>query len=335
MNMMPTQIRPGLDQPVTAVSCACWRWTPSRAPSPAIPARRSGLAEVAAVLWRRYLRHNPAQSGLARPRPLRAVERPCLDAALRTAAPDRLRPADRRIEALPSACIPRRRAIPNTASRPACETTTGPLGQGFANAVGMAIAEKTLAAQFNRPGHTIVDHRTFVVVGDGCLMEGISHEAASLAGRLGLGKLVALYDDNGISIDGKVAEWFPDDTPKRFEAYGWHVVRDVDGHDAERDRCRARRRDRRDREAEPHLLQDRDRPRRADQAGSSRHARRAARRRGRSPACAPNWRGLTPPSTSRPRSPRPGTRAVRAARLEADWNDRFERYRAAYPDLAD
>jgi transketolase len=95
----------------------------------------------------------------------------------------------------------------------------------------MAIAEKTLAAQFNRPGLTIVDHRTFVIVGDGCLMEGISHEVASLAGRLGLGKLVAIYDDNGISIDGKVSEWFVDDTPKRFEAYGWHVVRDVDGHD--------------------------------------------------------------------------------------------------------
>ena len=111
------------------------------------------------------------------------------------------------------------------------ETTTGPLGQGLANAVGMALAEKILAATFNRPGHEVVDHRTWVFLGDGCLMEGISHEACSLAGTLELGKLTCFYDDNGISIDGKVHGWFTDDTPKRFEAYGWHVVRDVDGHD--------------------------------------------------------------------------------------------------------
>jgi transketolase len=111
------------------------------------------------------------------------------------------------------------------------ETTTGPLGQGLANAVGMALAEKHLAGQFNRPGHEIVDHRTWVFLGDGCLMEGVSHEACSLAGTLKLGKLVAFYDDNGISIDGEVHGWFTDDTPKRFEAYGWHVVPNVDGHD--------------------------------------------------------------------------------------------------------
>ncbi len=116
---------------------------------------------------------------------------------------------------------------------PGVETTTGPLGQGITNAVGMALAERTLAAQFNRPGHDIVDHYTWVFLGDGCMMEGISHEACSLAGVWGLGKLIAFWDDNGISIDGHTEGWFRDDTPKRFEAYGWHVIRDVDGHDPE------------------------------------------------------------------------------------------------------
>jgi transketolase len=115
---------------------------------------------------------------------------------------------------------------------PGVETTTGPLGQGFANAIGMALAERTLAAQFNRPGFEIIDHRTYAFVGDGCLMEGVSHEAASLAGRLGLSKLVVLYDDNGISIDGRVDEWFADDTAARFRAYGWRVETVADGHDA-------------------------------------------------------------------------------------------------------
>ncbi|MCW9078598.1 MAG: transketolase [Gammaproteobacteria bacterium] len=114
---------------------------------------------------------------------------------------------------------------------PGVETTTGPLGQGITNAVGMAVAERALAAEFNKDGHTIVDHNTYAFMGDGCLMEGISHEACSLAGTLGLGKLIAFWDDNGISIDGHVEGWFTDDTPKRFEAYGWHVIPDVDGHD--------------------------------------------------------------------------------------------------------
>src|SRR6202021_2038050 len=120
---------------------------------------------------------------------------------------------------------------PERGITPGVETTTGPLGQGFANGVGMALSEQLLAAEFNRPGHTIVDHRTWVFVGDGCLMEGISHEACSLAGTLGLSKLIAIYDDNGISIDGHVKHWFTDDTPKRFEAYGWRVLRAIDGHD--------------------------------------------------------------------------------------------------------
>src|SRR4051812_5642254 len=113
------------------------------------------------------------------------------------------------------------------------ETTTGPLGQGIANGVGMAVAEKILAAQFNRDGHTVVDHHTYVFLGDGCMMEGVSHEACSLAGTLGLGKLIAFYDDNGISIDGHVEGWFTDNTAKRFEAYGWHVIPGIDGHNAD------------------------------------------------------------------------------------------------------
>ena len=120
---------------------------------------------------------------------------------------------------------------------PGVETTTGPLGQGIANAVGMAIAEKTLAAQFNKPGFNVVDHNTYVFMGDGCMMEGISHEVCSLAGTLGLGKLIVFYDDNGISIDGEVEGWFSDDTPKRFESYGWHVIPNVDGHDSEQIRA--------------------------------------------------------------------------------------------------
>jgi transketolase len=122
---------------------------------------------------------------------------------------------------------------PEVGVTPGVETTTGPLGQGLANAVGMALAERLLAAHFNRPGHAIVDHHTYAFIGDGCLMEGISHEACSLAGTLGLGKLIVLYDDNGISIDGPTRGWFTDDTPRRFEAYGWHVVPHVDGHDVD------------------------------------------------------------------------------------------------------
>ena len=122
------------------------------------------------------------------------------------------------------------------------ETTTGPLGQGLANAVGMALSERTLAATFNKPDATIVDHYTYVFLGDGCLMEGISHEACSFAGTQKLGKLVGFYDDNGISIDGATSGWFTDDTPKRFEAYGWHVVPNVDGHDPDAIRSRRSKR---------------------------------------------------------------------------------------------
>ncbi|MDE3117215.1 MAG: transketolase, partial [Pseudomonadota bacterium] len=194
------------------------------------PGAPMGLAEVASVLWRRHLKHNPANPNW----PDR--DRFVLSNGHASALLYSLLHLTG--YAFPLEELKRFRRFgsktpghPEHGMTPGVETTTGPLGQGFANAVGMAIAEKTLAAQFNRPGHAIVDHRTFVILGDGCMMEGISHEAASLAGSLGLGKLIALYDDNGISIDGNVSEWFPDDTPKRFEAYGWQVIREVDGHD--------------------------------------------------------------------------------------------------------
>jgi transketolase len=193
------------------------------------PGAPMGMAEIAAVLWRGHLKHNPTNPHWAnRDRFILSNGHGSmlLYALLHLTGYD-----------LPISEIKNFRQLhsktpghPENGVTPGVETTTGPLGQGLANAVGFAIAEKTLAAQFNRPGHEIVDHRTWVFVGDGCLMEGISHEACSLAGRIGLPKLTVLYDDNGISIDGKVQEWFADDTPARFEAYGWHVVRAVDGH---------------------------------------------------------------------------------------------------------
>ncbi len=160
------------------------------------------------------------------------------------------------------------------------ETTTGPLGQGVANAVGMALAERSLAAAFNRPGHNIIDHHTYVFLGDGCMMEGISHEVASFAGVQKLGKLILVYDDNGISIDGKVVGWFGDNTPKRFEAYGWHVLAGVDRSGQRRHCGRLGRSAGGDCAPVVDMRQDRDRLGSAEQAGHSFHARRSSRRRG-------------------------------------------------------
>ena len=173
-------------------------------------------------------------------------------------------------------------AIPSTSPAGPVETTTGPLGQGITNAVGMAMAEKMLAAQFNRPGHDIVDHKTWVFLGDGCLMEGISHEACSLAGTLKLGKLICFYDDNNISIDGEVDAWFTDDTAKRFEAYGWQVIDNVDGHDSAAIAAAIEQGVADERAPNADLLQDDHRLRRAEQAGHGGDPRRAAGRRGSS-----------------------------------------------------
>jgi transketolase len=194
------------------------------------PGLPMGMAEISEVLWRRFLKHNPADPHW--PDRDRFVlsnghGSMLLYALLHLTGYDLPIQELRRFRQLHS----KTPGHPEVGVTPGVETTTGPLGQGLANAVGMALAEKLLAIEFNRPGHEIVDHRTWVYVGDGCLMEGISHEACSLAGTLGLSKLIVVYDDNGISIDGPVEHWFADDTPRRFEAYGWRVIRDVDGHD--------------------------------------------------------------------------------------------------------
>ncbi|MEL4380569.1 transketolase [Shewanella algae] len=194
------------------------------------PGAPMGMADIAEVLWRDHLKHNPVNPQWAdRDRfVLSNGHGSMLHYSLLHLAGYDLGIEDlKQFRQLHS----RTPGHPEYGYAPGIETTTGPLGQGITNAVGMAIAEKTLAAQFNRDGHDIVDHHTYVFMGDGCLMEGISHEACSLAGTLGLGKLIAFWDDNGISIDGHVEGWFSDDTPKRFEAYGWHVVAGVDGHD--------------------------------------------------------------------------------------------------------
>ncbi len=194
------------------------------------PGAPMGMADITEVLWNDYLRHNPANP--------RWVDRDrfvlsnghgsMLLYALLHLSGYALSIEDLKVFRRLHSKTP---GHPEYGETPGAETTTGPLGQGLANAVGMAIAERALAARFNRAGHAIVDHHTYVTVGDGCLMEGISHEAASLAGTLGLGKLIAIYDANGISIDGRIEGWFTEDVALRFAAYGWHVVPDIDGHD--------------------------------------------------------------------------------------------------------
>jgi len=194
------------------------------------PGAPMGMADIAEVLWNDYVHHNPTNPKWS------DRDRFVLSnghGSMLIYSLLHLSGYDLPIEELANfrqlhAKTP---GHPEYGYAPGVETTTGPLGQGISNAVGMALAEKVLAAQFNREGHAIVDHYTYCFLGDGCMMEGVSHESCSLAGTLGLGKLVAFWDDNGISIDGKVEGWFTDDTPKRFEAYGWHVIPAVDGHD--------------------------------------------------------------------------------------------------------
>ena len=196
------------------------------------PGAPMGMADIAEVLWNDFMNHNPANPDWAdRDRfVLSNGHGSMLIYSLLHLTGYELSIDDLKEFRQLHSKTP---GHPEYGYAPGIETTTGPLGQGITNAVGMALAERTMAAQFNRDGHDIVDHYTYVFMGDGCMMEGISHESCALAGTWGLGKLIAFWDDNGISIDGHVEGWFTDDTPKRFESYGWHVIRDVDGHDAE------------------------------------------------------------------------------------------------------
>jgi len=296
------------------------------------PGAPMGLADIAEVLWRDVLKHNPEDPQW--PDRDRFVlsnghSSMLLYAALHLSgygvSIDDLR-AFRQLHS-PTA------GHPEYGECPGVETTTGPLGQGLANAVGMALAEARLAETFNRPGHAIVDHRTWVIVGDGCLMEGISHEAASLAGTLGLGKLVCIYDDNGISIDGDVDGWFREDVPARFEAYGWRVIRDVDGHDGEQ--VHAALQDARARQDRPTLVCCRTvigfgapgKQGTADVHGSPLGAAgiEAARKQ-------LNW--SYPPFEIPPHIYADWDCRSQGAALQADWQARLARYRTEHPALA-
>ena len=296
------------------------------------PGMPMGMADIAEVLWNGPLRHNPANPAWPdRDRFVLSNGHGSMlaYALLHLAGYDLPMTELENFRQLHS----RTPGHPEYRLTPGVETTTGPLGQGLANAVGMAITERALAARFNRPGHTVVDHRTFVFAGDGCLMEGISHEACSLAGTLGLGKLVVFWDDNGISIDGEVKGWFTDDTPARFEAYGWHVVRDVDGHDPEAVHA-----------AIAAALGDSERPSflccrttigwgAPNKAGTA--STHGAPLGADEVAAARDAMGWEHPPFVVPDAIRAGWDArERGARLEGDWMGRMEAYRAAWPELA-
>jgi transketolase len=296
------------------------------------PGMPMGMAEIAEVLWRRFLRHNPKNPNWpGRDRFILSNGHGSMlqYALLHLTGYDLPMAEIRKFRQLHS----RTPGHPEFGYTPGIETTTGPLGQGLANAVGFAIAEKLLAADFNRPGHVPVDHFTYVFAGDGCLMEGISHEACSLAGVLGLGKLIVLYDDNGISIDGKVQGWFRDDTPKRFSAYGWNVIAEVDGHDS-RAVAAAIERARAD-TSSPTIICCRTvigkgAPTRAGTAkahGEALGAEEVAATR-----AAIGWKYA--PFEIPEAVYREWDASASGAKLEGEWNARFAAYESAHPELA-
>jgi transketolase len=296
------------------------------------PGMPMGMAEIAVALWRGHLRHNPANPAWAdRDRFVLSNGHGSmlLYALLHLTGYD-----------LPMAELERFRQLhsrtpghPEFGCAPGVETTTGPLGQGLANAVGMALAERILAAEFNRPFFEVVNHHTYVFLGDGCLMEGISHEACSLAGVLGLGKLIALYDDNGISIDGHVEGWFRDDTPKRFEAYGWHVIPNVDGHDiAAVDAAIRAAQAVADR---PSLICCKTVIGKGSPNKAGSHDAHGAPLGEKEVAATRAAIGWTHPPFEIPAPVRAAWDArARGEQLEAQWRDRFAGYEAKYPELA-
>ena len=295
------------------------------------PGAPMGMADMAEALWSDHLKHNPRNPNWCdRDRFVLSNGHGSmlLYALLHLSGYDLSMEDLRQFRQLHS----KTPGHPEFGDTPGVETTTGPLGQGLANAVGMALAERTLAAQFNRGEHRIVDHRTYVFAGDGCMMEGISHEACSLAGVLQLGKLTVFYDDNNISIDGEVGGWFRDDTAARFAAYGWHVVADVDGHDADavgRAICAARE------EARPSLLCCRTQigygaPNKAGSAGSH-----GAPLGEEEVALAREQLGWPHPPFEIPAEISAAWDAREAgAAAESDWTRRFAEYKKAHPELA-
>lgn len=297
-----------------------------------------GMADIAEVLWNDYMRHNPANPKW--PDRDRFVLSNGHGSMLLYSLLH-LTGYDLPIEELKNfrQLHSKTPGHPEYGYAPGVETTTGPLGQGITNAVGMALAERTLAGQFNRPGHNIVDHYTYVFLGDGCMMEGISHEACSLAGSMKLGKLIAFYDDNNISIDGEVRGhggtpgWFMDDTPKRFEAYGWHVIPKVDGHDAEA--VKKAIEEARSVTDKPSLIccqtiigwGSPNKQGKEECHGAALGADEVALVR--------ETIGWPHPAFEVPADIYEGWDAREiGAKAESDWNDRFENYRSEYPELA-
>jgi len=300
------------------------------------PGAPMGMAEIAEVLWNRHLKHDPNDPGwIDRDRFVLSNGHGSMliYALLHLTGYDLPMEELQRFRQLHS----RTPGHPEVGITPGVETTTGPLGQGLANAVGMALAEQLLAAEFNRPGHAIVDHMSWAFVGDGCLMEGISHEACGLAGALHLGKLVVFYDDNGISIDGEVQGWFTDDTALRFRAYGWNVIAGIDGHDAQAvdAAVRSARRQARSADPRPTLICCRTRIGKGSPNKAGTEGVHGAPLGAEELAATRRALGWTAGPFEVPEDVREAWDArARGARAHARWNEAFEDYRTAYPQLA-